>query len=435
MNRIFFLLLLTIVVSCIDADNSRKETPSLTEEKLSIIVEEKDSIHRMKLTFVGDIMGHDNQIYAAVGDESKLKSTNMDDFNYETCFRYVKPIFEEADLMVGNLELTLNKKGRYTGYPMFRSPDALASYLKAAGFDLLTTCNNHSNDNFTAGIRHTIDVLDSLEIMHTGTFKNQEERDSLYPLIVEKEVDGTMFRLAFINYTYGTNGITTRAPSIVNLIDQNQIYKDIVLAKEAKPDMIIAIMHWGKEYKLDEHKTQVAYTKFLWENGVDVVIGAHPHVIQPIKTDTLWQKDSTQFKEVLVAYSLGNFISNQHRSNTDIGLIFELELIKNSKNGQTIIGEHDYIFAWRYIQGRYLSHLKKGYDWTYAVIPVAAFEEHPKTELKMMDRQIKAMKSVTKRMREHLVKWQSKERKVSLKELGNVVPLLSKPRPKLANKK
>ena len=252
----YLLLLISLLASCSEkVDSSTTATISSTvDTTIATIthVSVKDSLHRIKLSFVGDIMGHENQLYAAAGDPSKMKSKDMSDFNYETCFRYVQPIFEEADLMIGNLELTLNGKGRYTGYPMFRSPDILASYLKKAGFDLLTTCNNHSNDGLKYGVINTLDVLDTLGIEHTGTFRNQAERDRLYPLIVEKEVDGTTFRLAFINYTYATNGVRTREPCVVNLIEQNQIYKDIVTAKAAKPDLIIAIMHWGKEYKLDE---------------------------------------------------------------------------------------------------------------------------------------------------------------------------------------
>jgi len=416
----YFLLLIGLFASCSDQVNPSSASPIEPTFDTTITSLAKDSLHRMKLSFVGDIMGHENQLYAAAGAPSKMKSKDMSDFNYATCFRYVQPIFETSDLVVGNLELTLNGKGRYTGYPMFRSPDILATYLKEAGFDLVTTCNNHSNDGLKYGLINTIEVLDSLGIEHTGTFKSQAERDRLYPLIVEKEVDGTTFRLAFINYTYATNGVRTREPCVVNLIEQNQIYKDIISAKAAKPDLIIAIMHWGKEYQLDEHKDQIAYTKFLWENGVDVVIGGHPHVIQPIKTDTIWAADSIAFREVLVSYSLGNFISNQYRENTDAGLIFELELVKNSQTNETVLGKHDYIITWRYIQGRYNSNLRAGFDWSYAVLPVAAFEDHPKQYFDMTDSQVQAMQTVTKRMRTHLGKWQSQERKVSLKELGNI---------------
>ena len=221
------------------------------------------------------------------------------------CFRFIKPLMEQADLAIGNLEVTLNDKKKYTGYPRFRSPDALGYYLKEAGFDFLVTANNHSNDNDLHGVIHTLDTLDGLGFIHTGTFRNVEERAATYPLIVEKEADGTTFKLAFLNYTYGTNGIPTTAPAVVNLIEEEQILKDIEVAKQANPDMIIAVMHWGSEYKLDENSRQQKATKLLWENGVDLVIGAHPHVIEPIKTDTLYTKDSSRQREVLVAYSLG----------------------------------------------------------------------------------------------------------------------------------
>jgi poly-gamma-glutamate synthesis protein (capsule biosynthesis protein) len=369
-------------------------------------------------------MGHGNQIRSAAGSPAHFKSKRMQDFDYSTCFRYVQPIFETADLMIGNLEMTLSNKGKYSGYPMFRTPDAFAYYLKDAGFDLLTTCNNHSNDGFLYGLEHTIDVLDSLELMHTGTFKNQSEKDSLYPLIVEKKVDGTTFRLAFINYTYGTNGIPTTPPAVVNLIEEEAILADIQKAQKAQPDMIIAMTHWGNEYWLDEHKSQQKITKLLWDNGVDLVIGAHPHVIEPIKTDTFWTADSSSYTEKLVAYSLGNFISNQYRKNTDIGLIFEVELVKNSTSGSTIIGHHDYILAWRYIYGRYNSALKQGFDWKYATIPLSAFENDTSNILKMSERETLAMKKAGATMRQHLSKWQSQERLVSFKDLGTIKPIV-----------
>lgn len=421
-NSLFYSIICSFI-ACSNPPSPSSATTENDSASTTIVVQEKDSIHRIKLSFVGDIMGHGNQIKSVAQSAAKMKSKDMNDFNYEPCFRYVKPIFEQADLMIGNLELTLSNKGNYAGYPMFKTPDALATYLRDAGFDILTTCNNHSNDGFLYGIEHTIDILDSLKITHTGTFKTQQEREKTYPLIVEKEVDGTTFRLAFINYTYGTNGVNTPEPAVVNLIDKDQMYKDIVAAKAANPDMIIAIMHWGNEYWLDESDYQKDNTRFLWENGVDVVIGAHPHVIEPIKTDTIFDKENNTFREVLVTYSLGNFISNQYQPNTDMGLIFELELVKNSKTNKTIIGNHDYILVWRYIMGRYDKASKEGFDWTYVAVPVAPFEQNPKELLLMTDREVNEMNSVSERMRKHLGKWQSKERKVTLAELGVILPL------------
>ncbi len=421
MKYYFLLLGLLGLYACSNSSNSEEEKIK-TVVADSIVLPPKDTIHRIKLTFVGDIMGHGPQISSAAGSKANLKSKDMANFNYEPCFRYISPILQQADMAIGNLELTLSNKGRYKGYPMFKSPDKIAYDLKAAGFDFLTTCNNHSNDAYTYGIHHTIDILDSLGFYYTGTFKDSAGRAERYPLIINKEVDGTVFRLAFINYTYGTNGVKTPAPAIVNLIEDSIIIKDIAKAKLANPDMIIAIMHWGNEYKLHEHKNEVRVTKLLWDNGVDVVIGGHPHVIEPIKMDTLYNADSSQQREVLVTYSLGNFISNQKQTNTDIGLVFELELVKNSKTNQTKIGKHNYIFAWRYIHDQHKGALAS----TYTVVPVTAFENNGDTLLGMSAKTLAKMNKVTNRMRKHLGQWKSKERKVSLAELGKLKPLKSK---------
>jgi poly-gamma-glutamate synthesis protein (capsule biosynthesis protein) len=412
-----FLIVLLFAVGCQNAPTTPHDQNNVSHLKKAAI---KDTLHRIKLTFVGDIMGHDDQIYAAVDKKEHLKSKNMAHFNYEPCFRYIKPILEQADIAIGNLELTLNNKGRYTGFPMFRSPDQLAYALKGAGFDFLNTCNNHSNDGRLYGINHTIEVLDSLSMFHTGTFRDTVEWHKTYPLIIHKRVDGTIFKLAFLSYTYSTNGVKNRVPNIVNRINDSLIIADIQKAKASRPDMIIAMMHWGSEYKLDEREKQQKLARLLWKNGVDVVIGGHPHVIQPIKTDTIYDEDSSREKEVLVTYSLGNFISNQTRKNTDIGLIFELELIKNSQTSQTTIGPHHYILGWRY---RYNYTPKNPFDAIHTVIPVSAFENQRTALLKMSPKDSSQMMSVTNRMRAHLGKWQSSERKINLAELGPLIPI------------
>ncbi|MGB1121588.1 MAG: CapA family protein, partial [Saprospiraceae bacterium] len=212
---------------------------------VNISITAQDETQTLDLIFVGDIMGHSPQIKSAYNADTKS-------YDYNPCFKYVKPIIEAADLAIGNLEVTLSDQGRYTGYPMFRSPDALAYALKNAGFDMLVTSNNHSNDNGAYGVTHTLDVLDNLGFYHTGTFRNQEEKEILYPLIAYKND----FRLAFLNYTYGTNGMPTVAPTVVNEIDEATIKADLEIAKKLKPDAIIVIMHWGAEYQLNESKEQ-----------------------------------------------------------------------------------------------------------------------------------------------------------------------------------
>lgn len=416
---IYFLWLIFVLSACQNSSTKPTAEVAVQDTLLPVL----DSVARLKLAFVGDIMGHTSQIRAAAGAKQYFKSKDQSVFDYELCFRYIAPVLREADIAVGNLELTLSNKGRYTGYPMFRSPDALATALQKAGFDLLSTSNNHSNDGGKYGLIHTLDVLDSLGLMHTGTFRDTSERNSLYPLIVEKEIEGVSFRLAFLNYTYATNGVFAKPPTFVNWIDEELMKQDIERAKALKPDIIIALMHWGHEYHLNEYKSQQATTQFLWKQGVDVVIGGHPHVIQPIKIDTVWTADSSRCRPVLVAYSLGNFISNQYKPNTDLGLLFELELVKHRQQATTTIGTHDYLFAWRYLYGRGIDSLEKGFDWKYSVLPVTAFEEGAGQELvALTSADSLAMITVTNRLRKHLNQFHSKERRIKVSDLEGVAP-------------
>ena len=158
----------------------------------------------LRLIFAGDVMGHAPQIASAqIGNTGK--------YDYKPCFRYIKPIIEQADLAIANLELTLPGKPPYNGYPMFRSPDELAVALKGAGFDILVTANNHANDSRGPGVTNTILTLRDNNFLQTGTFLNARDRSAHYPLMVYKNG----FKIALLNYTYDTNGVPTEAPTIV----------------------------------------------------------------------------------------------------------------------------------------------------------------------------------------------------------------------------
>jgi len=296
-----------------------------------------DSIAKIDLLFVGDVMGHDPQIEAAEIEKNKS-------YNYEPCFQYVKPIIEKADLAIANLEVTLPGNPPYRGYPQFRSPDELALGLRLAGFDMLVTANNHSNDAGKKGVINTISTAKDYGFYQTGTFKNKEDRELHYPLIVYKND----FKIAFLNYTYGTNGIKTKPPTIVNFIDEKLIEADMKLAHELQPDAIIVITHWGKEYKYVENEQQRKLAKKIFDWGADLIVGMHPHVVQPIREMEILQKDSTT-KKTLVTYSLGNFISGQKTPNTEGGFMFEITLEKNKKTKKVNLGEHHYIPVWRYV--------------------------------------------------------------------------------------
>lgn len=313
----------------------------------------------LRLLFAGDIMGHAPQITSAEVIKDKK-------YDYEPCFQYVKPIVSEADLAIANLELTLPGKPPYTGYPMFRSPDALADALKNTGFDVLVTANNHSNDARGSGVISTIRTLDRLKLSHTGTFASARERDTQYPLILSKNG----FRLALLNYTYGTNGVPTDSPTIVNLIDKTRISADLEKAKSLKPHYIIAFMHWGLEYQLTENAEQRDLAAFLARNGADLVIGAHPHVVQPVRQEQTSTPEEPD-KSVVVVYSLGNYISNQLKPHTDGGIMFEVELLKKEGADKAETGRNGIIPVWRYI------HREPTGKTAYFAVPIARAEADP----------------------------------------------------------
>lgn len=286
----------------------------------------------LKVVFAGDIMGHDGQIAGAYIDSTG-------GYDYEPTFRYVKPYLQSADIALGNLEVTLAGPP-YKGYPQFSSPDELAIEAKNAGFNIMVTANNHALDRGTKGFNRTLAVLDSLKIIHTGTFFDDDARNKEYPLIIEKN----NIRLSILNYTYGTNGITIKPPSVVNRIDTAQIRKDLEKAKLANPDFVFVTIHWGIEYEREENREQQKLAEFMIKKGADAIIGSHPHVIQPVKLYYPDKKDSSEFN--IIVYSLGNFVSNQRTRYRDGGIIFETTLMKSGN--KTTISDYNYLPVWVY---------------------------------------------------------------------------------------
>ena len=266
------------------------------------------------------MMQHQAQLDAALQPDGT--------YNYNGCFTLVKPQIEAADIAVCNFETTLGG-APYSGYPQFCSPDEYAQAIRDAGFEIFLTANNHCLDRRSKGLIRTLDVLDSLGIKHLGTYRNRAERDSLYPYIIER---GSM-RIALLNYTYDTNGIPVAAPCIVNYIDTAQIKADVMRARQLKADCIIACMHWGIEYRTLPDTDQVRTEQWLYSIGVDHIIGGHPHVVQPVRSQPhRYYSDSH-----LTVWSLGNYISNMTAPRTDHGLAVTLYLQK-SISGARMIG-------------------------------------------------------------------------------------------------
>lgn len=283
------------------------------------------------LLFVGDAMQHQAQL-------DRAKELGNGDFDYSDCFTLIAPEIQKADYAICNLEVPLGGPPDYSGYPCFSAPDAFAESLQNAGFDLFLTANNHCLDRRDKAARRTLDTLDSLKIDHIGTYKNVLERDSLIPYI--KDING--FKIGLLNYTYGTNGIVPVDGVEVALIDLNKIKKEIALSRTAGAEFIIVNMHWGIEYVLIENNIQRALTDSLINYGADMIIGSHPHVVQPFKLI----KKKNENKEILVAYSLGNFISNMKTADTRGGAILWATLTRDSI-GNVILdnAKYDLLFA------------------------------------------------------------------------------------------
>ncbi len=315
---------------------------------LSYSQENSLSNSEISLIFIGDFMGHQDQIDAA------YDSIN-NSYNYASCFKYISASLSDADFTIANLEVTLGSKP-YSGYPQFSSPPEFAKAIKDAGIDILSTANNHSVDKSKAGIEKTISILDSLNIQHIGTYISPKEKNILSPLIIKKND----IRIALLSYTYGTNSLVAPKPCIVNYLDSTTILNDIKSVKKDSIDAIIAFVHWGTQYKNFPNNTQKNWFNYFKSLGVKIVIGSHPHVVQPM----IWNKKDSS----LVVYSLGNFISHQRTFPRDGGAYVKIILRKH--NNIISIEDVKYSLSWVYEP---LENGKKN----YYVLPASEFEKKP----------------------------------------------------------
>ena len=246
-------------------------------------------------------------------------------------------------ITIGSLETSFAGKERgYSNYPTFNSPDALAYSLKKLGIDVLSTAGNHCLDMGFSGLCRTIDVLNDADISHLGTYQTQEDRDK----ILFRYVNG--IKIAFVNYTYGTNGIPVPLGKdfCVNLINKDLMKQDIESAKSQEADMIVACMHWGTEYRTTANAEQEDLADFLFQNGVDIILGNHPHVLEPMEKRTITLEDGTT-KDGFVIYALGNFICDQNAENTRNSIILNLKITKHV-NGKISIDSANYIPIYMY---------------------------------------------------------------------------------------
>lgn len=318
----------------VNQENSQPEEEE--EEKEAPVIVKKEDLH-FSMSAIGDIMCHNSQY-----KDAYVSSTGTYDFSY--VFEDIKNYVSEADIAIGNLETTFaGKEKGYSNYPRFNTPEQLAYNLKDFGIDVLSTANNHSMDTNYAGIVSTLNYLDDAGISHVGTNTSWYDRNE----ILIKDVNG--IKIAFLSFTYGTNGIPvpTDKSFAVNLIDDNFILKQISLAKKQNPDLIFANMHWGYEYHTKQSAEQERLANLLFTNGVDVILGSHPHVLQPMEKRTITLEDGST-KDCFVIFSLGNFMSGQTKVNTRNSIILNMNFTKSGETGETTIDEVSYVPIYMY---------------------------------------------------------------------------------------
>ena len=324
-------------------NSSLWQWPWLANRHQTEVIKEEKTPDTLTLMFIGDVMSHMPQVTAAQQEDGT--------YDYAPCYRFLAPYIASADICIANMEVPL-AGAPYSGYPQFSCPDNMMSQLYEAGVDVFLTSNNHTCDKGAKGIRRTIQVMDSLGIPHVGTYLDSVDFQQRNPLIVEKNG----FRIAILNYTYGTNGIPAPNPFIVNLLDSACIARDVARARELKADYIIVMPHWGIEYERHQNKKQMGYANYMYDCGADMVIGGHPHVVQPI---TLENKNQLGVPQRITAYSLGNFVSNQRKRYTDGGIIVQCQLVRDT-TGIIQITHYEHLPYWVYrgvCQGKFQYHI------------------------------------------------------------------------------
>lgn len=279
-------------------------------------------IDEAEIVFAGDAMMHQGQIDAARQHDGS--------YDFSEYFDDIDGYVTSADYAVVNLETPVSKPP-YSGYPCFNAPESYIDALAQAGFDLFLTANNHTLDRRDNGLRATVNALDRRQLDHIGTYVSDSARANTIPHI--KTLNNIC--VGFLNYTYGTNGITPGNDVRVDYIDRDLIRRDIESTRAAGAEIIIACIHWGIEYQLLPHPSQKSLASYLRDLGVEIIIGGHPHVVQPMELT------ETDDKQCLLVYSLGNLVSNMKTRDTRGGALVRIKLTRGD-DGKVRITDASY---------------------------------------------------------------------------------------------
>ena len=293
---------------------------------------QKDSVAYATIRIVGDLMCHSTQFnYAKV---------SADSFDFTGVYKEVKSYLSDADLTIGNLEtVTAGKSKSYSGYPFFNAPDDFVSALKDAGFNLLVTANNHAIDQGEKGVIRTIEQIVKNRMNYSGTAISQADKDSI------RIFDFNGIKIAVLAYTENTNGIQIPKGKdyLVNLVNSDSIAVDINKARNKGAEIVLVQFHYGEEYKREPNTYQKQTVDSTISSGADIIIGSHPHAIQPLN---YFKTENAKLDTGLIAYSMGNFISNQRWRYSDAGVILSITLAKNILKDSVYISDVQYLPTW-----------------------------------------------------------------------------------------
>jgi len=291
------------------------------------------------ISAVGDLMAHQ-------GNLNNAYTPKTGTYNFDGFLEYVKPYLTKSDLTIGNFEtVTAGPSYGYTSYPSFNTPDAMLTALSSAGFDILSTANNHCLDRGINGLTRTIKKIEENKMTNVGSSIDGKNK------YTTKDING--IKVSILSYSSAFNGNDARLSSnqktkYLSPINEAQIKSDIIAVKAKGADAIIIIMHWGTEYQREPNATQTSLSKKILSWGADIILGSHPHVVQKSEITKVNNKDK------FVIYSMGNFISGYRRSDkakrpnkvyTEDGVILQLQIEKDPKGG-VIIKKADYIPTW-----------------------------------------------------------------------------------------
>jgi len=291
-----------------------------------------DSTVTVSISAVGDLMCHSPQFESA--------RVSADSFDFNPVFEIIKPYLQNSDFTFGNFEaVTAGKSKGYSGYPLFNVPDDFVAAIKYAGINFVTTSNNHAFDRGESGVRRTLSVIKKAGINYTGTYTSQRDRDSLRIFNIKG------IKLVLLAYTYGINGnyAPKDKPYLINFIDTTLIKNDIVSARKEGAEVVLVYFHFGTEYKRMPTGYQKAIVEKTIAYGADLIIGGHPHVIEPAE---YFKTNGAKLDTGFVVYSMGNFISNQRWRYSDAGVVLKINLTKNLLNGKIAISQISFLPTW-----------------------------------------------------------------------------------------